>query len=129
MDLISAINYSGLMAEYAISAEKDNLGNVISSTYGKKTNDVYYIRPTNQYSAYSTTASYQINDIITYSEIVYSASAAVTPGSWSTNSAKFNKLSTVVFSADIDDITELYEGMKIALAFTTRGGASNTKLK
>ena len=128
MDLISAINYSGLMAEYAISAEKDNLGNVISSTYGKKTNDVYYIRPTNQYSAYSTTASYQINDIITYSEIVYSASAAVTPGSWSTNSAKFNKLSTVVFSADIDDITELYEGMKIALAFTTRGGASNTKL-
>jgi hypothetical protein len=128
MDLISAINYSGLMAEYAISAEKDNLGNVISSTYGKKTNDVYYIRPTNQYSAYSTTASYQINDIITYGDMVYSASAAVTPGSWGTNSAKFNKLSSVVFSADIDDITELYEGMKIAVAFTTRGGTSNTKL-
>jgi len=112
----------------SITETNNTLLFAVSGNYGKKTNDVYYIRPTNQYSAYSTTASYQINDIITYSDMVYSASAAVTPGSWGTNSAKFNKLSSVVFSADIDDITELYEGMKIAVAFTTRGGASDTKL-
>ena len=35
MDLISGINTSGLYAEYATSAEKDNAGNVITATYMK----------------------------------------------------------------------------------------------
>ena len=104
----------------------------VDTHYGKKTNDVYYIKPDLPYDLYSSTATYAVGDKVVWtagSGSLYSAKSAVTtPGAWSANSGKFAGVSNVVFTAENEDITELYDGLKIALYLPSRLAATDSYL-
>ena len=104
----------------------------VDTYYGKKTNDVYYIKPDLPYDLYSSTATYNVGDKVVLtagSGSLYSAKSAVTtPGAWSTNSGKFAGVSNVVFTAENEDITELYDGLKIALYLPSRLASTDSYL-
>ena len=126
-------------SRFTISNVKLERG-AVSTSYTKHPAEdptgVYYVNGDSSYAAYSASSTYTAttssgpfteSNSCTYGGIAYFCKTTIsTPEAWT--SSHWTAMDTPVLTGNIDGLTALYAGLKIAYKMSIRGGTSSTYL-